>query len=57
MMITCYPFLPRVYVCVCGRVRVCLFNSLAGQPIHKREEGSGVMPGVQPDQITQRHHQ
>ncbi len=38
--------------------------SLAGQPLHKREEGSGVMPirelyllqpGVQPNQITLRH--
>ena len=42
-------------------------DSLAGQPFHKREEGSGVVPireldillpsGVQPNQIAPRHHQ
>ena len=46
---------------------VDLLPSLAGQPLHKKEEeGSGIMPirelyllqpGVQPNQIAPRHHQ
>ena len=59
---------PCSYRCIESGIEISkVRSSLAGQPHHKREEGSGVMPiselyllqpGVQPNQIiAPRHHQ